>query len=76
MPRFVLILAAAAAIVLGGALSSSAQITRGAATIPTASENFSPVVKAACGPYRGRYCGPFHHLVCNRYGRRCRCVPC
>jgi hypothetical protein len=29
--------------------------------------NFSPIEKAACGPFRGRWFGPFHHRVCGYY---------
>jgi len=74
MRKFLVIAAATAALVLGGAVSSNAQTSRGAASLTAASQNFTPIVKAACGPYRGRWCGPFHHRVC-AYGR-CWCARC
>lgn len=74
MRKLVVTLSATAAILLAGSLASNAQITRGAATLPAASQNFTPIEKAACGPYVGRWCGRWHHRVC-RYGR-CWCAPC
>lgn len=72
--RKLLLIAATAALVFGGAISSNAQTTRGATTLTTASQNFTPIEKAACGPNFGRWCGPYHHRVC-RYGR-CWCAHC
>jgi hypothetical protein len=34
----------------------------------------SMVKKVACGPFWGRWCGPRHHRVCNRW--RCWCAHC
>jgi len=75
MPRKFIRLAAAA-MLLAGALAPPlhAQTSRGAAAIPAATQNFTSVEKAACGPRWGRYCRPFHHRVC-RHGR-CWCAPC
>jgi hypothetical protein len=72
---------AAAALLLAGSLAfkADAQTSRGAADIPAQAQNFTPIVKAACGPFRGPYCGPFHHRVCRigPFGRRhCWCAPC
>ena len=67
---------AVAGLMLGlGAMSAQAQTTRGAAAIPGATQNYTPIEKAACGPRRGPWCGPFTHRVCNRWGR-CWCAPC
>jgi len=74
MRKLVVTLTATAAILIAGSIGSNAQITRGAASLPTATQNFTPIEKAACGPYRGRWCGRWHHRVC-RYGR-CWCAPC
>ncbi len=74
MRKFVIVLAAVAAAALVGVQVSSAQTSRGAATIPAATKNFTPIEKAACGPHRGRWCGPFHHRVCGPL--RCWCAPC
>jgi hypothetical protein len=48
-------LAAAAAV--AGNLALHPQVTRGATTLPAASENFTPIENAACGPHRGRFAG-------------------
>jgi hypothetical protein len=72
MPKF--IVAVTIVVLLGGMFTANAQTTRGAAGIQAASHNFTPIVKAACGPFWGRYCGPFHHWVCRH--RRCWCAPC
>lgn len=74
MRRLVVTLSTTAVILLAGSLVSNAQITRGAASLPAASQNFTPIEKAACGPNWGRWCGPYHHRVC-RYGR-CWCAHC
>lgn len=74
MRKVTVTLAAATAILMAGSLIAGAQTTRGAFSIRKEAKNFTPVEKAACGPYRGRWCGPFHTRVC-RYGR-CWCVHC
>lgn len=74
MRKLVVTLSATAAILLAGSLACNAQITRGTASLPAASQNFTPIEKAACGPHHGRWCGPWHHRVC-RYGR-CWRAPC
>ena len=76
MRRVVMMLVAAATIFLAGAFAwqANAQTSRGAFNLPAASQNFSPIEKAACGPRPGPYCGPWHTRVCN-YGR-CWCRPC
>jgi hypothetical protein len=77
MRKLVITLGATVAILLAGALTwkAEAQTTRGAANIPAASENFTPIVKAGCG-FVGPHCGPRRHWVCGPYGRRCWCAPC
>jgi Spy/CpxP family protein refolding chaperone len=69
---------ATAALVLAGSLAfkADAQTSRGAGTLPAQAQNFTPIEKAACGPFWGRRCGPFHHWVCGPYGRRCWCARC
>jgi hypothetical protein len=76
MRKFIVTLAATAAILLAVAPMgpADAQLTRGAANISTQAQNFTPIEKAACGPRRGRWCGPFHHRVC-RHGN-CWCAHC
>jgi hypothetical protein len=76
MRKLVITLAATTAILLAGAAAwkADAQTSRGATNIPAASQNFTPVEKTACGPFRGAYCGPFHRRVC-RFGR-CWCAHC
>jgi hypothetical protein len=76
MRQLLVTLFAIAAILLAGAFTfkADAQISRGAATIPAQSQNFTPIEKAACGPFAGRWCGPFHRRVC-RWGR-CWCAHC
>ena len=74
MPRLVVILTAAIAILSAGSLSSNAETTRGALSLRTAAQNFTPIENAACGPFRGRWCGPFHTRVCGPF--RCWCAPC
>jgi len=64
MGRPVVILTTTIAILLGGALASNAQTSRGARSISAASQNFTPIEKAACGRHMGRWCGPYHHRVC------------
>jgi hypothetical protein len=74
MRRLGVILTATTAILLAGAFASNAQTTRGALTLHTQAQNFTPIEKAACGPFVGRWCGPYHHRVC-AYGR-CWCAVC
>jgi len=78
MRRLVMTFAAIAAILLAGALAfrAEAQTSRGAADIPAAAQNFTPIEKAACGPHWGPRCGPYHHWVCGPYHRRCWCARC
>ena len=81
MRKLVISFPAAAAILAAGAAAyqADAQTTRGAADITTQAQNFTPIEKAACGPFWGRWCGPFHHRVCRigPYGHRhCWCAPC
>jgi hypothetical protein len=67
----------AVAIILISSLAwkADAQTSRGAATIPAQSQNFTPIEKAACGPFWGSRCGPFHHWVCGPRDR-CWCAHC
>jgi hypothetical protein len=76
MRKLVITLAATAAILFAGAAAfkAEAQTSRGATNLPAASQNFTPIEKAACGPRRGPYCGAFHTRVC-RFGR-CWCARC
>jgi hypothetical protein len=76
MRKFVVTLFAIAAIILAGALAykADAQTSRGAFALPAQAKNFTPIEKAACGPFVGRWCGPFHRRVC-RWGR-CWCAHC
>ncbi|HTO60981.1 MAG TPA: hypothetical protein VMM15_06975 [Bradyrhizobium sp.] len=69
-------IAALAAILLVSSLAwkAEAQTTRGALLIPEQAKNFTPIEKAACGPFWGPHCGPFHHWVCRRH--RCWCARC
>ena len=77
MRRLWTTLATVAAILLLSSLAwqAEAQTTRGATTLPTHAQNFSPIVKAGCG-FVGPHCGPRRHWVCGPYGRRCWCAPC
>ena len=76
MRKLLVTLFAIAAIILAGGLAhkADAQTSRGAAAIPAQAQNFTPIEKAACGPFVGRWCGPFHRRVC-AYGR-CWCAHC
>src|SRR5271166_4230264 len=74
MGRTAIMLAATTAFMLGGMLTSQAQMERGPAALADTAKNFTPIEKAACGPHYGKYCGPFHHRVCDRW--RCWCAPC
>lgn len=64
MRKLVVTLSATAAILLAGSLASKAQITRGAASLPAASQNFTPDRKSRVRAHHGRWCGPWHHRVC------------
>jgi hypothetical protein len=56
MRQLLVTLFAIAALILAGAFTfkAEAQISRGAAAIPAQSQNFTPIEKAACGPFVGR----------------------
>ena len=60
MRKLMVTFIATAAILLAGSIAfkADAQISRGAATIPAQAQNFTPIEKAACGPFFGRWCGP------------------
>jgi len=77
MSKLVITLTATAALLLAGSLASDleAQTTRGAANVSTTTKNFSPIEKAACGPFFGARCGPWHHWVCGPRGN-CWCAHC
>ena len=77
MRKLSVVFTAAVAIILISSLAwkADAQTTRGATTIPAQSQNFTPIEKAACGPFWGPRCGPFHHWVCGPRGR-CWCAHC
>ena len=57
---------AMAAILLAGSLAfkADAQTSRGAAVIPAQAQNFTPIEKAACGPFHRRVCGPRGRCWC------------
>ena len=76
MRKLTVTFAAASAMLLAGSLAwqANAETTRGALTLSKEIQNDTPIVKAACGPRRGRWCGPFHTRVC-RFGR-CWCAHC
>jgi hypothetical protein len=58
MRKLLFTLAAMITILLAGsAWKADAQTSRGAASIPEQSQNFTPIEKAACGPHRGAHCG-------------------
>jgi predicted small secreted protein len=63
------------ALLLAGsaALTASAQTSRGAGDIGTATQNFTPIERAACRGW-GPYCRPGFTRVCGPY--RCWCRPC
>ena len=76
MRKIAILLAASTALVFGAAPAwqAYAQMERGPAALAATPKNFTPIEKAACGPYWGAHCGPWHHWVCGRY--RCWCAPC
>ncbi len=76
MRRIAIMLAASTALMFSAAPTwqAQAQTERGPAALADTPQNFTPIEKAACGHHWGRYCGPYHHRVCNRY--RCWCAPC
>jgi len=80
MRKMAVVFAAAAAVLCVGSLTwnAAAQTTRGAEAISKAITNYSLVEKAACGPYWGPYCPPWHVRVCGwRHGwRHCWCARC
>jgi hypothetical protein len=75
MPKLMVTLAAAAAILLAGSLpwKAEAETWRGAASTRAAVENFTPIEKAACQGW-GPWCGPGFVRACGPY--RCWCRPC
>src|SRR6202023_2680841 len=75
MPKLIVTLAAAAAILLSGSLTWKAEADpgRGALSTRAAVQNFTPVEKAACQGW-GPYCGPGFVRRCGPY--RCWCRPC
>jgi len=77
MRKLMVTLTVTTAILLASSVAwkADAQTSRGAVGIPAASQNFSPIEKAACGPHYGRWCGPWHHRVCGPYGH-CWCARC
>ena len=76
MRKLAMTLTASAVVLLSGApmWKAEAQLLRGADKLCEAVKNYSPIEKAACGPYWGNHCGPYTHWVCS-YGR-CWCAPC
>jgi hypothetical protein len=70
MSRLPILAAAITAVVMVGSLTWNvqAQTLRGAANINAATQNFTPIEKAACGGYTGSHgCGPGWFW---RFGRR------
>jgi hypothetical protein len=78
MRRLVATLSAIAAFLLAGSVAwkADAQTSRGAIFPAEQDQNFSPIRQAACGPFWGEHCRPFHHWVCGPYGRRWWCARC
>ena len=78
MRKLIVTVLAVAAIVLAGsfAFKADAQTSRGALVLPGQAQNFSPIEKAACGPFFGPHCGPYHHWVCGPRRHRCWCARC
>jgi len=76
MRKMAIAIAATTAMLFVGSLvwQAAAQTTRGASEISSSIKNFTPIEKAACGPYWGRWCGPWHHRVCGWGG--CWCARC
>lgn len=75
MRKLAIGLTAVAVLVLAGAVAWKADATpwrTGTADLPTATKNYSPVQKAACGGW-GRWCPPGYVWQCRP---RCRCRPC
>jgi hypothetical protein len=65
----------AATILLAGlAVGAQAQTWHGSAQLNGAAQNFTPIIKAACGGRWGPHCPPGRHRVCGRW--RCWCAPC
>lgn len=64
---------AAAILVTGLQASSVAAASLGSNVLSTATKNFTPIHKAACGGW-GRWCPPGSHRVCGPW--RCWCAPC
>jgi hypothetical protein len=77
MRQFIVMLAAAAAILFAGALAwkADAAIGGGAGNLTVTAQNFTPIIKAACGG-PGPHCRPGRHWVCGPAGRHCWCAPC
>jgi hypothetical protein len=80
MRKLAIAFAATAAILSLGAMTlpADAQTIRGAGVITNSVQNFTPIIKAACGPHWGNHCGPYTHWVCQGYGygHHCWCAPC
>ncbi len=75
MHKLVMIFAMTTAMLFAGSLiwKAEAQTWRGAASINSASENYTPIEKAACRGY-GRFCGPGYTRACDAF--RCWCRRC
>jgi hypothetical protein len=70
-----------AALLVLGAMTATASAQApilGASPLGEQLKNATPVIKqAACNGTTGVYgCGPGWIWRCNRWGHRCRCVPC
>ena len=70
------IAAATVALIVSGSLvwKADAGTWGGAAGLLPAVQNFTPIVKTACGG-PGPHCRWGRHWVCGRWGR-CWCAPC
>jgi hypothetical protein len=77
MRKFMLMLAAAAALLFVGALAwkAEASILGGAGSLAITAKNFTPIIKTGCGG-PGPHCRWGRHWVCGPMGRRCWCAPC
>jgi hypothetical protein len=73
MPKSVLLLAAMFEIFVMPISLASAQTAHGMQSINAATQNFTPIQRAACQGW-GPYCRPGYIITCGRW--RCWCRPC
>jgi hypothetical protein len=78
MRKLVIVLTLAAAALFTGLLTWKAEAQtwrRGALAIDAASQNYTPIEKAACWGW-GPHCPPGRHWVCGPRGYHCWCARC